>query len=775
MKKIIIKSLVFLFIFLGILYCIDHYFVKNDHTFKKYSFFYKHKKNTLDAIILGNSHAGEGISPDIIKGKTGLNTFNFGVGGVTFFEAYYNLLETLKYQSPKLVIVENYLIAGQVADLKKISLDNSELKKRKYQSTLYGKQFGLTKIEEAKLSIANYNFLKTFNIFKYHENWSDLNDFSKVLYSSQKEIEYPYIDSFKNIIFMSDEIAENFKSKEYNTPFFLPENSKEYLHKIIALSKEKGFKLLFVTLPFYETYYKKRKTEIDVFHNELQHFLSNQDKSIKLLDLNKKTKLDKTNFRGVPEEKKYDYRNQHLNYKGNIKATNLISNYINDTYFITKSKSNFNTPQDIFYNYDQKSSSTKFEGNIMNISNNYISKFEGSLEEATAIEKKEINLLKFNNQFDNPGWYKNTIKVTPNSMIAPNGKRTADKIIGTKIKDGYISQSISNKTGTFKFTIWLKGTGTTELTLQENGGDYAKYATNKIKLTPDWHEYSLIATKVDNSNSIRCVIRGIKNSDILYLWGAKLTEIQSNELKSVNQFDNSEWHKNTIEVTPNSMIAPNGKRTAEKITGTGVKNGYILQNISKKTGAFKFSIWLKGTGTINLLLQENGDDYTRYGTYKIKLTPNWSQYSLMSTKEDDSNSLRCVIGNIKNSDVLFAWGAKLTEIKNSKKINDIIITKNVNKIKIAGWMHIENSYIKEKYIILKKDNEFSYISLKHQIKKNKDKSLIKKGGKNYREDAYIFETPKSILEKGEYEIFQVARSAENKFYIKQLSQRIIIQ
>jgi hypothetical protein len=463
MKKIVLKSFIFLFIFCGILFSIDHYFGKNNIRFKKYSFFYKHKKNTLDAIILGNSHAGDGVSSDIIKGKTGLNTFNYSIGGITFFEAYYNLLETLEYQTPKLVIIENYLIAGQVAVQEKISLDKPLLQKRKYQSTLYAKKFGITKIKEAKLSIPNYNILKTFNIFKYHENWSDLDDLFGLLLTTHKNIEYPYIDSSKNLIFMRDELAENFKNKEYNTPFFLPENSKEYLHKIIALWKEKGFKLLFVTLPFYERYYDKRKTKIDAFHNELESFVNIQDKSIKILDLNKNIKLDKTNFRGVPKEQKYDYRNQHLNYKGNIKATNLISNYINDTYSFTKSKNNFKTPQDIFYSY--KSNSTQFEGDIMSISNSLITKFEGTLEEATAIEKTENNVLKFSNELDNPIWYKNKIEVTSNSMIDPNGKRTAERITGTGNKEGYILQNYFKKTGTFKFSVWLKGAGSIKLVL----------------------------------------------------------------------------------------------------------------------------------------------------------------------------------------------------------------------------------------------------------------------------------------------------------------------
>lgn len=766
MKKLTLKLLIFIVLFLSILYNIDHYFGKDDFTFKKYRLFYKQKKESLDAIILGNSHAGEGISSDIIKAKTGLNTFNFGVGGVTFFETYYNLLETLQYHNPRLVIIETYNFVGQSSKYNKIPLDNkSVLKERKYQSTLYGKKIGLTKIKEAKLSISDYNFLKTFNIFKYHENWSDIKVFFNVLNDNNKKLEYPYLDSFKNVIFMSNELAENFDHQKYNTPFTLPQTSKEYLDKIISLSKEKDFKLLFVTLPSYKKYYKARKNELDNFNNQLDFFLTKKDKTIKLLDLNKELDLDKSNFRGVPKNIKYDYKNQHLNYKGNIKATNLISNFINKTYYFTKHKNDFDTPQDIFYNNLNTPNSSEFEGKILNITNNIVSKFQGSLDKSAVVKN---NLIKDNNKLDNPKWYKNKIKVFSDAAITPNKTLTADKIVGLKSKNGYIAYNTQKKIGAFKFSVWLKGSGSANIVLQENGGDYTKYASKKINLTSDWKEYFIEKTKENDLNTLRCVISGIKNTETLYIWNTRLIEIELNKLKFSSQFDKQDWYKNKIKVTPNFMMAPNGKQVAEKITGIKESGGYILQNFFKKTGTFEFSVWLKGSGTTKLVIQEDGGNYTRYGEYKIKLTKKWSKYILKTTKDNDLNSFRCVIGDIKKSDTIYLWNAKLIEIDNTKLSNEIIVSKNTDKFKITGWMNLKDETIKDKYIILKKDNTFSYISLKKQIKTIEEQN---KG----RKHIYIFETPKNILEKGKYKIFQIVRSNKNKFYMRKLPNSIIVE
>jgi hypothetical protein len=296
MKKLILKSFIFLIILSGIIYNIDNYFAKDQGAFLKHHFFYQEEHNSLDVLIFGDSHTYCGISSDIIKAKTGLNTYNYGLAGLNFTEVYYNLLEALEYQNPKLVIIECYPLIGLGQE--KNYLDAEGIIKRNYTFSLEGKKIGLTKFKEAKLSIPNYNILKTFNIFKYHENWSDLEEVSKVLNRYTKNSTFPpFKDSAKDVVFMSDQIAENFSNKAFKDSIYLSEDHKMLVNKIINLSKEKKFKLLFVTVPFYEKYYSKTKKKFDAVQKELADVLK-IDKSIKILDINSKIKLDNTNFMG---------------------------------------------------------------------------------------------------------------------------------------------------------------------------------------------------------------------------------------------------------------------------------------------------------------------------------------------------------------------------------------------------------------------------------------------------------------------------------------------
>lgn len=631
MKKLILKSLVYLALFFGIILSVDNFFVKDQSAFLKHHFFYKKNNNSLDLIVFGDSHTYCGISSDIIEAKTGLKTFNYGLAGVNFSEIYFNILEAFKYQNPKLIIIETYPFIG--VGQEKDYLDNDGLLKRRYNFSLEGKKFGLTKLKEAKLSIPNYNFLKTFNIFKYHENWSDLKEVSKVLNNYTKKSEFPpFKDSAKDVVFMSNEIADNFSNKSFNDSIYLSKDHKVLINKIINLSKEKEFELLFVTVPFYKGYYDKTKNKFNRVHEDITDLLKT-GQNIKLLDINKKVNLDNSNFMGG-NIKTYNYNNQHLNYKGNIKVSNIISNYINDNYTFDKAETKpIKSLHDIFYNYRANLDSYGFEGDLLEVNNrkanSITSVFEGKFSEISKQNLTNINILNFENELDNP-----------------------------------------------------------------------------------------------------------------------------------------KWVKGAIEIIPNAMIAPDGTLTAEKIVGIGNKDGHVLQNLSNSNGTYKWSIWLKGTGETRLRIQENGGDYTNYDTYNISLTPEWKRYSLVVTNEDDSNNgIRSVLSGIRSSDTIYAWGAQLEVIPPGQKlIGNIIIPEKDKTINLTGWMDIKNVIIKDKFIGLKKDDEFSYISLRHQIKSLNKQILNKETG--VKINTFSFEIPKDILDKGEYEIFLIARSDENKFYIK---------
>tara|TARA_R110002050_G_scaffold188530_2_gene323005 strand:+ start:18238 stop:20307 length:2070 start_codon:yes stop_codon:yes gene_type:complete len=135
-----------------------------------------------------------------------------------------------------------------------------------------------------------------------------------------------------------------------------------------------------------------------------------------------------------------------------------------------------------------------------------------------------------------------------------------------------------------------------------------------------------------------------------------------NLLKWDNNFEKSDWQRGSTIVMTDTEADPIGKMTADKIVGTTSGDGYIRQEIKKNKGTFSFSVWLKGTGTIRIMLQENGGNFTIYKSLDVILNSKWTIYSITGIKENDGNGLLCVIGNIQNKDTVSAWRAELNEL-----------------------------------------------------------------------------------------------------------------
>src|SRR5690554_3479302 len=71
--------------------------------------FYNQEKNTVDILILGNSHANSGLDLDIIDAKIGGKSVSLATRGQNIYQSYYVALEAYNYQTPEILIIENFL------------------------------------------------------------------------------------------------------------------------------------------------------------------------------------------------------------------------------------------------------------------------------------------------------------------------------------------------------------------------------------------------------------------------------------------------------------------------------------------------------------------------------------------------------------------------------------------------------------------------------------------------------------------------------------------
>lgn len=262
------------------------------------------EKNSVDILVLGSSHAYCSFVPTVIWEENKINSYVFATQQQSLKISYFYLMEALKTQNPKVVVVETlkfetdekYVKEGILRDAIDF-LPNSFNKFRLINNSVRPKE-----------RITYY-----FNILKYHNRWKELklSDFD----NSYKKL----VDPMRGYVYLNKKYINNIdieeiklnKEKYKNSKYDLYKENIEYLDKIIKLSESKGFHLILLHAPM-------AMTEKDyLVQNSVEKYA--KSKGIEYIDVNTEIKFDNNNDF-------YDFA--HLNIFGAIKLTKYFSNYI---------------------------------------------------------------------------------------------------------------------------------------------------------------------------------------------------------------------------------------------------------------------------------------------------------------------------------------------------------------------------------------------------------------------------------------------------------------
>ena len=72
--------------------------------------FYALEKDSVDVLFFGSSHAVSSLNPQVVYDTYGITSYNLGSEQQSLVVSYYWLREALKYQSPKAVIIDTYML-----------------------------------------------------------------------------------------------------------------------------------------------------------------------------------------------------------------------------------------------------------------------------------------------------------------------------------------------------------------------------------------------------------------------------------------------------------------------------------------------------------------------------------------------------------------------------------------------------------------------------------------------------------------------------------------
>ncbi|MEZ4857330.1 MAG: hypothetical protein R2781_00795 [Flavobacteriaceae bacterium] len=334
--------------------------------------FYTHKENTVDVLILGNSHANAGFDLDILEAKTNATIASLATQGQNIYQTYYCALEAYNYQTPEVLIIENFLFYERLTKHEFATQDPTLNDYKKRYLTFEGKKLGKVKYEESYEFFEGSLIENMLPALKKHAKWSEIEDLKKRLNNITPSYNKPGISILSQEKVLEYETLTNFDLMEFN---ILPDE-QEALDKIVTLAKQKGTKhIILYTIPFYEKY--RNKIDYASLHKPLFQFSSAFD-GITYIDLNTVyPDWDNTYF--VNDAVGY---NQHLNYKGAIEVSNHLASIISQKNKFPKKTIVPNTVE--FYLYNKIKKETLPNGN----------KMMGNLE--TINSSKEINYISSN-------------------------------------------------------------------------------------------------------------------------------------------------------------------------------------------------------------------------------------------------------------------------------------------------------------------------------------------------------------------------------------------
>ena len=264
--------------------------------------------NQIDVLIVGNSHAQEGLNHDMLSSLLNTKVYNFSFSQQESAAVYYFLKNTFKKQSPKVVVLEAYTIIQPVKgayDLMHLSKD---------------------KIEFYDMLFNEASFYDVFiPLVRMHNFWSNPKPFSTIV----KNL-FPEDDPIKSLF--SARIMSDIAIKKHNETdsLSISHNLKikqfQNVLKIRKLCETNGAELIIVMLPWYKTLVDNVSYE-NKYYLPIKKFSAEND--ILYYDMNMDMEFD-WEYKYFREQ---DYtQNTHLNAYGQLNTSIKLAQYLSSIF-----------------------------------------------------------------------------------------------------------------------------------------------------------------------------------------------------------------------------------------------------------------------------------------------------------------------------------------------------------------------------------------------------------------------------------------------------------
>lgn len=263
-----------------------------------------------DVIMVGDCEVYENFSPLEMWEQYGITSYIRGSAQQLIWQSYYMLEDTLKYETPKVVVynVQSMVYnTPQKEEYNRMTLDGMRWSKAKWNS------IQASMLEEE--NVLDY----IFPVLRYHGRITELgkSDFT-YFWNKRKVTHNGYYMRIDTLPYDEESALE--EPKPENTTF--GDNAWNYLDRLRDLCKSKGINLLLVKAPSLSpVWFDEYETQIQTYAKE-----NNLD-YINYLDLVKKIKIDY-------DTDTYD-GGLHMNLSGAKKLSRHLGKYLIEHYHLT--------------------------------------------------------------------------------------------------------------------------------------------------------------------------------------------------------------------------------------------------------------------------------------------------------------------------------------------------------------------------------------------------------------------------------------------------------
>lgn len=284
--------------------------------------YYDEEKNH-EVIFIGDCEVYANFSPMVLYEEEGITSYIRGNSQQLIWQSYYMLKETLKYETPKVVVlnVNSMRYSKPVSEAyNRLAIDKMKWSKEK--------------IDIIKASMTEEeNFLSyVIPLLRYHSRFDKLTseDFEYLL-KTKKNTHNGFLIN-KNI-----KPVESLPTKRRLASYEFEENCYEYLNQITELCKENNIKLVLIKAPSVYPYW------YDEYEEQIKEYAQNNN-------------LDYYNFKEKVEEIGIDYNTDtydgglHLNLAGATKLSKYFSKILKEKYELT----DYREDKEISKIYDEK-------------------------------------------------------------------------------------------------------------------------------------------------------------------------------------------------------------------------------------------------------------------------------------------------------------------------------------------------------------------------------------------------------------------------------------